>query len=102
VQSFDPDEDVAYVEPESSEGVQLDEDVVAIDADRALALLDRITSDLPGGGENREGQRDMVRSVAAAFSRRTTTIIEARTGGDVRTPRRRVDRNKKPPRPVGE
>jgi ATP-dependent DNA helicase DinG len=80
VQSFDPDEDVAYVEPELNEGVQLDEDVVAIDGDRALALLDRITGDLPGGGENREGQRDMVRSVASAFSRRTTTIIEAGTG----------------------
>ncbi len=80
MQSFDPDEEIPYVEPEAELGVQLDEDVVAIDADRALALLDLITHDLPGGGESREGQRQMVRSVAAAFSRRTTTVIEAGTG----------------------
>ena len=80
MQSFDPDEEIAYVEPDMDEGVQLDEDVITIDADRALALLDRITNDLPSGGESREGQRNMVRSVAAAFSRRTTTIIEAGTG----------------------
>jgi ATP-dependent DNA helicase DinG len=80
VQSFDPDEEIPYVEPEAERGVQLDEDVEAIDADRALALLDLITHDLPGGGESREGQRQMVRSVAAAFSRRTTAVIEAGTG----------------------
>ena len=72
---FDPDEESAYVEPDDAPGVQLDDDVVAIDAERALALLDRITHDLPGGGESREGQRAMVRSVAAAFSRRRTTVI---------------------------
>ena len=66
--------------PMTTPGVQLDDDVVAIDAERALALLDRITHDLPGGGESREGQREMVRSVAAAFSRRRTTVIEAGTG----------------------
>ena len=60
--------------------MQLDDDVVEIDAERALALLDRITHELPGGGESREGQREMVRSVAAAFSRRKTTVIEAGTG----------------------
>jgi ATP-dependent DNA helicase DinG len=42
--------------------------------------LDLITRDLPGGGESREGQRQMVRSVAAAFSRRQHTVIEAGTG----------------------
>jgi ATP-dependent DNA helicase DinG len=80
VQSFDPDDESAYVEPDTDDGVQLDDDVVAIDAERALALLDRITHDLPGGGESRDGQREMVRSVAAAFSRRKTTVIEAGTG----------------------
>ena len=80
MQSFDPDDESAYVEPDSDDGVQLDDDVVAIDAERALALLDRITHDLPGGGESREGQRAMVRSVAAALSRRETTVIEAGTG----------------------
>ena len=77
---FDPDDEGVYVEPETDAGVQLDDDVVEIDVDRALTLLDRITHELPGGGEVREGQRQMVRSVAAAFSRRTTTVIEAGTG----------------------
>ena len=77
---FDPDEESAYVEPEIDAGVQLDDDVVEIDTERALALLDRITHELPGGGESRAGQREMVRSVAAAFSRRKTTVIEAGTG----------------------
>ena len=36
--------------------------------------------DLPGGGEDREGQREMVRSVASAFSRRRHHLIEAGTG----------------------
>ncbi len=80
MKTFDPDDDTPYVEPDVEDGVQLDEDVVAIDADRALSLLDLITRDLPGGGENREGQRQMVRSVAAAFSRRQHTVIEAGTG----------------------
>lgn len=78
--SFDPDEQTPYVEPDEEKGIQLDDDVVAIDVDRAIALLETITSDLPGGGEVREGQRQMVRSVAQAFSRRRHTIIEAGTG----------------------
>jgi ATP-dependent DNA helicase DinG len=80
VHTFDPDEDIPYVEPEIDAGVQLDEDVVEVDAERALELLDLITHDLPGGGENREGQRQMVRAVAAAFSRQRSTVIEAGTG----------------------
>jgi ATP-dependent DNA helicase DinG len=80
VRSYDPDDESVYDEPEIEDGVQLDDDVVEIDVDRALALLDRITHELPGGGESRDGQREMVRSVAAAFSRRRTTIIEAGTG----------------------
>lgn len=78
--SFDPDEDLAYVEPDDEAGVQLDHDLVEIDVDRALALLDAITQDLPGGGESREGQREMVRTVAAALSRRRHAVIEAGTG----------------------
>ena len=80
MKTFDPDEETPYVEPNVEAGIQLDDGVVEIDADRALALLDRITQDLPGGGESREGQRQMVRSVAAAFSRRQHTVIEAGTG----------------------
>lgn len=80
MQTFDPDDEAPWVEPDLDEGVQLGSDVVSIDAERALGLLDEITSELPGGGENREGQRDMVRAVAAAFSTRTSTVIEAGTG----------------------
>ena len=80
MKTFDPDEETPYVEQNVEAGIQLDDGVVEIDADRALALLDRITQDLPGGGESREGQRQMVRSVAAAFSRRQHTVIEAGTG----------------------
>jgi ATP-dependent DNA helicase DinG len=80
VKTFDPDEETPYVEPDDDRAVQLDDDVVAVDADRALALLDKITGDLPDGGESREGQRQMVRSVAAAFTRRQHTVIEAGTG----------------------
>ena len=80
VQSYDPDEEFVDVGPDDERGIQLDDDVVEVDADQALALLDSITHDLPGGGEDREGQRQMVRSVAAAFSRRRSTLIEAGTG----------------------
>lgn len=80
MESFDPDEESVYVEPDEHAGVQLDHDVVAIDFDRALALLEVITDDLPGGGEVREGQRAMVRSVAEGLSRREHRVIEAGTG----------------------
>lgn len=80
MESFDPDEESVYVEPDEHAGVQLDHDVVAIDVDRALALLEVITDDLPGGGEVREGQRAMVRSVAEGLSRREHRVIEAGTG----------------------
>ncbi|MGA2968953.1 MAG: ATP-dependent DNA helicase [Acidimicrobiales bacterium] len=80
MKSFDPDDETPYVDVDNEAGIQLDDDVVAVDADRALALLDLITGDLPGGGESREGQRQMVRSVAAAFTRRQHTVIEAGTG----------------------
>jgi ATP-dependent DNA helicase DinG len=80
VQSFDPDDESPFVETELSEGIQLDDDVIAIDAERPLNLLDSITKDLPGGGESRVGQREMVRAVASAFSRRRHHVIEAGTG----------------------
>jgi ATP-dependent DNA helicase DinG len=80
VKSFDPDDESPYIEADAESGVQLDDDLVDIDVDRALTLLDRITAHLPGGGENREGQRQMVAAVAKAFSRREHAIIEAGTG----------------------
>ncbi|HVB50174.1 MAG TPA: ATP-dependent DNA helicase [Acidimicrobiales bacterium] len=80
MQSFDPDDETPFIERDSSEGIQLDDDVIAVDAERALALLDSITKDLPGGGESREGQREMVRAVASAISRRRHHVIEAGTG----------------------
>ncbi len=78
--SFDPDEQAPYVEPDEDAGIQLDHDLVAIDVERALGLLATITHDLPGGGEVREAQRQMVRSVAQSFSSHRHTIIEAGTG----------------------
>jgi ATP-dependent DNA helicase DinG len=80
VKSFDPDDETPYVDVAAEEGVHLDDDLVEIDAERALALLDEITRDLPGGGESREGQRAMVRAVASAISRRRHHVIEAGTG----------------------
>jgi ATP-dependent DNA helicase DinG len=65
VESFDPDEDTVYVEPDEDSGVQLDHDLVAIDVDRALDLHEEIA---------------MVRSVAEGLSRREHRIIEAGTG----------------------
>ena len=80
MRSFDPDDDSLDIEAESETGIQLDDDIVDIDVERALGLLDRITSHLPGGGESRAGQRAMVAAVARAFTRREHAIIEAGTG----------------------
>jgi ATP-dependent DNA helicase DinG len=80
VKSFDPDDEAPFVEAATDEGVQLDEDVIAVDAQRALDLLDEITHDLPGGGESRSGQREMVTAVASALARRRHLVIEAGTG----------------------
>ncbi len=77
---FDPDEPTLDVEVDIDVGIQLDNDVITIDAQRALELLTLITRDLPGGGEDREGQHLMVRSVAEGFSRREHRMIEAGTG----------------------
>ena len=80
MQSFDPDDESPYIEADVESGVQLGDDLIEIDVERALSLLDRITEHLPGGGESREGQRQMVAAVAQAFSRREHAIIEAGTG----------------------
>ena len=80
MKSFDPDDDAPAVEVDSDAGSQLDDDLVNIDVERALTLLDGITRHLPGGGESREGQRQMVAAVARAFSRREHAVIEAGTG----------------------
>jgi ATP-dependent DNA helicase DinG len=80
VKSFDPDDESPDVEIDSESGIQLDDDLVDIDVVGALTLLDRITAHLPGGGENRDGQRQMVAAVARTFSRREHAIIEAGTG----------------------
>ncbi|MFI5034870.1 MAG: ATP-dependent DNA helicase [Acidimicrobiales bacterium] len=80
MRSFDPDEDDPYREPDDVVGTQLDDDLIEIDVEAALELLEAVTADLPGGGEHREGQREMVRVVAAAWSRGRSVAIEAGTG----------------------
>ncbi len=78
--SFDPDLDDPYVETSDGPATFVDADLVEVDETSALELLDTITSDLPGGGESREGQRVMVRAVAAAVSRNRHLVVEAGTG----------------------
>ena len=80
MKSFDPDEEAPYSEPDLDAGVQLRQEATSVDAQYCLDLLDRITRDLPGGGESREGQRQMVQAVATGFATRRTTVIEAGTG----------------------
>lgn len=80
MQSFDPDEDDGVDANGQDATRYLDADLVEVDEESALALLDAITADLPGGGETREGQRTMVRAVAAAASRQRHLVIEAGTG----------------------
>jgi ATP-dependent DNA helicase DinG len=80
VKSFDPDEETPFVDALPDESVQLDDDVIAVDAERAIDLLDEITHDLPGGGESRTGQREMVAAVASSLARHRHLIIEAGTG----------------------
>ncbi len=80
MRSFDPDDESPYVEPDVESGVELDADLVEVDAERTIAVLDAITGSLPGGGEERPGQRTMVRLVAEAVSRRHHLVVEAGTG----------------------
>lgn len=78
--TFDPDEENPYVELDEERGVQLRGGQVSISADEAVALLDKVTKDLPGGGESRASQRVMVQSIADSFSNATFSVIEAGTG----------------------
>ena len=78
--SFDPDVDDPYVEPTDDTATHVIHGASEVDESRALELLDRITRDLPGGGESREGQRVMVRTVASAAAQRRHAVIEAGTG----------------------
>jgi len=80
VKTFDPDDENPYFDPIDEIPVAPRREPVVIDTGAALELLDRITHELPGGGESRQGQRDMVAAIAGAFGRREHAIIEAGTG----------------------
>jgi hypothetical protein len=80
VKSFDPDDETPYVEVGDEPEFNSMTTWWRSTPTGRWRLLDLITGDLPGGGESREGQRQMVRSVAAAFTRRQHTVIEAGTG----------------------
>ncbi len=77
--SFDPDEDGPAREADPEAGIDLSDDD-GVDVAATLALLDRVTGDLPGGGERREGQRAMAEAVAAALARRRPLAVQAGTG----------------------
>ncbi len=79
MESFDPDDEFPFVDPDFPEST-LHKPQVDVDVDQALALLDAITSALPGGGESRQGQRDMVTAIAHALSTGQHAVIEAGTG----------------------
>lgn len=78
--TFDPDEENPYVEPSEDDAIQLRHTRVTVDSVAALDLLDAVTGDLPGGGETRESQRMMVKTIAETFSNNEYCVIEAGTG----------------------
>ena len=78
--SFDPDEEIPFIEPSEDDAVQLRHNRVTVDSQAALELLDKVTHDLPGGGETRESQRHMVKTIAESFSNNEYCVIEAGTG----------------------
>ncbi len=78
--SFDPDEEIPFIEPSEDDAVQLRHNRVTVDSQAALELLDKVTHDLPGGGETRESQRLMVKTIAESFSNNEYCVIEAGTG----------------------
>lgn len=78
--TFDPDDDFPYEEAPDEVVTRTVAPPVEVDTSEALALLDQITDHLPGGGESRQGQRDMVAAIAAAFTTREHVIVEAGTG----------------------
>ncbi len=76
--SFDPDEE-DETRPDELPERQL-RDAVGIDVDEALRTLDAASRVIPGGGEIREGQRQMTAAVVRAFTSREPALIEAGTG----------------------
>ena len=78
--TFDPDDDFPYVELAEPTSSDLRSGLHAVEGDGAVELLASITQDLPGGGESREGQRVMVRSIAEAITKRRHLVVEAGTG----------------------
>jgi ATP-dependent DNA helicase DinG len=79
METYDPDDEFPYVESDD-EALPQSREVVVVSATEALALLDRVTKDLPGGGENRQAQRSMVETVANTFSSFQHAVVEAGTG----------------------
>lgn len=77
--SFDPDDEFPPMEA-GENTAHRPRELVPVPPERALELLDAITSELPGGGERRRGQREMVAAVAHAFSSGEHAIVEAGTG----------------------
>ncbi len=77
--SYDPDEDGPASDADAESGVDLHEGD-GVDVTATLELLDRVTRDLPGGGERREGQREMAEAVATAFATRRPLAVQAGTG----------------------
>ena len=77
--SYDPDEDGPGSEADPEAGVDLHEGD-GVDVAATLELLDRVTGDLPGGGERRDGQRAMAEAVATALARRRPLAVQAGTG----------------------
>ena len=75
-----PTRTTAYVEPDVEDGVQLDDDVVAIDAERALALLDASRTTCPAVARAARVSARWCAASPPRCSRRQTTVIEAGTG----------------------
>ena len=80
VTSYDPDDPTSFGEFDESVGRQLDNTASEATGDAAVEFLAKVTSHLPGGGEDRLGQQEMTRRVAEAFSRGEHLVVEAGTG----------------------
>ena len=78
--SYDPDDPSSFGEFDESVGRQLDDTASEVTGDAAVEFLAKVTSHLPGGGEDRLGQQEMTRRVAEAFSRGEHLVVEAGTG----------------------
>lgn len=78
MRGFDPDVDDPYVDVDADDGPA--RAVMTVAAEGALDLLGRITADLPGGGERREGQQTMASTIATAIDTGHHVIVEAGTG----------------------